>query len=263
MLVFLGILFCNVSWADGVGLESLRMDVAGVEPGFEAGINEYYLVVEGDIESLEISAVPNNKNSVVEVRGNSDLKYGMNVVSVVVEDKSSGERNEYLIYVTKTDEPEFANARLENLAVRQGDLVPEFSASVTRYSMEVQNDVHRLDVLGIAEKMNAIVEVSGNDDLKIGDNLVEVKCVAEDGVTFRRYLVNVHRRSAEEEALYVEDRRVQTERLQSILNSGIADRGFVNFKTNGDINNVYIGIIVIFSGLIIGAGLYFIKRKIG
>ena len=94
-------------------------------------------------------------------------------------------------YLT-TEKPEESNNKdLKSLSVGDSlELTPAFSADVTEYTLAVGEDVTSLDVEAVADDENAKVEITGNDNLLMGENTVEIKVTAEDG-TVRTYTINV------------------------------------------------------------------------
>ena len=94
-------------------------------------------------------------------------------------------------YLT-TEKPEESNNKdLKSLSVGDSlELTPAFSVDVTEYTLTVGEDVTSLDIEAVADDENAKVEITGNDNLLMGENTVEIKVTAEDG-TVRTYTINV------------------------------------------------------------------------
>ena len=94
-------------------------------------------------------------------------------------------------YLTTEKPEESNNKNLESLTIEDGlTLTPEFSSDVTEYSLTVGADVTSIDITATAEDDNAEVEITGNNNLLMGENTVEIKVTAEDG-TERTYTINV------------------------------------------------------------------------
>lgn len=210
---------------DNANLKVLRLEYEGISPEFRKDVKEYYFVANNLINDIDITAIPENSKATVTITGNKDLKYGKNTISIKVESADKSKTETYYIYLTKTANIEAANANLETLAVRQGTLNPEFYANITKYKMEIANDIDRLDVLAIPQKEKATVEISGNGEMKIGDNKIEINVLAEDRITNKKYEITVHRRNVEEEAINQQEIENQTERLSVILEEeAVADK---------------------------------------
>lgn len=88
------------------------------------------------------------------------------------------------------------NKALKDLVIENYKLTPEFDADVTKYSVEVTKDVDKLEISGITQDENAKVEITGNDNLKVGNNIVKVTVTAEDGTT-RIYTITVTKTNKE------------------------------------------------------------------
>ena len=59
--------------------------------------------------------------------------------------------------------------------------------------------MQNLNILAIPQNENAKVEIAGANNLKIGDNNITVTVYAENGVTFKKYKITVHRRNEKEQ----------------------------------------------------------------
>ncbi len=93
-------------------------------------------------------------------------------------------------YLT-TEKPEESNEKdLKSLTVDSYKLSPEFSKDVTEYSLTVGGDIDSIKINAEATDSKAKVEITGNDNLLMGENTVEIKVTAEDG-TVKTYKINV------------------------------------------------------------------------
>lgn len=92
-----------------------------------------------------------------------------------------------------------ANTNLETLAIENVLLYPAFSNSVTNYDAEVSNSTTELNILAIPEDEEAFADIVRDDVLIEGDNIITINVTAADGVTKKTFVINVYRRSKEEE----------------------------------------------------------------
>lgn len=203
--------------SDNTNLKIMRLNHEGISPEFQKGIKEYYFIADNSISSLQVTAIPENSKSQVTVTGNTNLKQGLNTIKVEVQSEDKTKKAEYKIYVTKTKNKELANANLENLAVREAMLYPAFDANITQYDIEVANDIDRVDVLAVPEKVGASVTISRNEKLEVGDNVITINVAAEDGITNKKYVIKAHRRSEQEEIQAKEEQQEQAKQLEAIL----------------------------------------------
>lgn len=217
--------------SDNTELQIFRLNEEGIVPTFDPRINDYYFVTDKDIKRLDVTAIPKNQNASVTITGNENLKMGSNTITITVKSEDKTKTTKYRIYVTKTNSLEKANTNLETLAVRQGTLVPEFEANITRYNIEIANDIQTIDMLAIPENINANVQIEGNGKMKIGDNPIVVTVTAEDEITQRKYEITVHRRSVQEEKAESQEQEAQAQRVSSILEEQASNEIAENSET--------------------------------
>ena len=214
----------NIS-TDNTNLAVLRLNYEGISPDFSKEVKEYYIVVDDKLNKFDITAIAENPNSIVSITGNDNLKTGLNTININVKSEDKTKETNYKIYVTKTSNIEKANANLENLAVENGTLVPEFDSNVTNYIVEVSNDIESVNILAVPEKINAKVNINKSNKLDVGDNTVEITVTAEDNITKKKYIITIHRRNSEEEKNEEAEIKSQAEKLSAILqqNNNIND----------------------------------------
>ncbi len=207
----------NIVSANDASLSVLRINEEGISPDFQKNIKEYYFIADSSIDSLEVTAIPENQNATVIVAGNKNLVMGKNTININILSEDKSNEDVYTIYVTRTTDVQKANANLENLAVRQGDLIPEFDNNVTRYQVEIAYEAESIDLLAVPESQQATVTITGSNKMEIGDNTILINVLAEDGITIKKYELIAHRRSEEEELQHDIEEEKQLERLAEIL----------------------------------------------
>lgn len=254
-------------------LKIMRLEYEGIIPEFNPDTLEYYITVDSAITGTEVTAVPQNQSANVTVTGNTNWVNGLNTIIITVESKDKTTKTNYKIYVTKTDNKETANADLETLAIKEGMLSPEYYSNITKYTVEVPNEITNLTILAIPQKETARVEIIGNENLKEGDNKVEIIVTAENGITTKKFEILAHRRNAEEETEYKEEQEIQIQRLSALLNeeNNITENDMENLgeqdddkeQTNAEKNSnkIWIGIGVIVVVAIAGIVIYVVKKR--
>ena len=152
-------------------------------------------------------------------------------------------------------------------------LSPEYYSNITKYTVEVPNDITNLTILAIPQKETARVEIIGNENLKEGDNKEEIIVTAENGITTKKFEILAHRRNAEEETEYKEEQEIQIQRLSALLNeeNNITENDMENLgeqdddkeQTNAEKNSnkIWIGIGVIVVVAIAGIVIYVVKKR--
>lgn len=198
-------------------LKVLRLNQEGISPDFEKEVKDYYFIADSSIHNLEVTAIPENPYATVTITGNTNLKMGENKIEVRVVSQDKSKEAVYQIQVTKTKNKELANANLENLAIRQGTLIPEFNSNHTKYTVEIPSQTDKIDLLAIPQKEKAKVTILGNESMEVGDNTIQIQVLAEDGITSKNYQIIVHRRNEQEEQQYKQEQQIQAEKLSAVL----------------------------------------------
>lgn len=130
------------------------------------------------------------------------LKQGLNSIKVKVISQDKTEENVYELRVTKTDNLDSANTNLEILAIENYLLYPPFENTITQYTTQISNDTERLNIFAVPENEQGKVTISGNENLKEGNNTITVTSTAPNGISKRDYKINVYKRNAGEEEQY-------------------------------------------------------------
>ena len=97
---------------------------------------------------------------------------------------------------TPAEEPKSSNVNLKELKVNVEGLTPEFKKEVKEYTLNVKSDVEKIEVTAVPEDEKSKVSISGNEELKTGENLVLITVNAEDGTT-TIYEIKVTKAAAE------------------------------------------------------------------
>lgn len=88
-----------------LGLTNLVITGIELNPKFSADVYEYKAEFSEDIDTLEILATPNIEGATFEIVGNSNLKIGENLITIIVKSEDGETTKNYQILVTK-NEPE-------------------------------------------------------------------------------------------------------------------------------------------------------------
>lgn len=197
-------------------LKNLRFNHEGITPVFSPDITEYYFLTE-DLSTLEVTAIPENTKSEVDVTGNTNFQEGLNTIQINVTSPDKTSKTQYTIWVTKTKDLEKANANLETLAIENVIIEPEFTNDIYQYDAIVSNTTENLNILAIPEKLNAKVEIAGGENLQFGNNEIHITSIAENGYTTKKYKINVYRRDEEEQRIADEEQQLNIQKLNTIL----------------------------------------------
>ena len=252
----------NKSNAD---LKSLRVDIEGIVPTFAQDVKQYYLNIRNTINNVDVLAVAENPKSSIEITGNINLKDGLNVISIKVVSEDKTQENIYNINVTKTANLDTANTNLETLAIENVLLNPPFDNTITHYDIEISNSTTQLNILAVPENENASTSISGNNDLKEGNNQIVISVTASNGFTKKDFIINAYKRNVQEEEQFINEQEMQQEKLEEAYDIEQTSKLEENISEEANNNKWYIiggiiGTIIVIS--IIGI-IYFKKKKSG
>ena len=252
----------NKSNAD---LKSLRVDIEGIVPTFAQDVKQYYLNIRNTINNVDVLAVAENPKSSIEITGNTNLKDGLNVISIKVVSEDKTQENIYNINVTKTANLDTANTNLETLAIENVLLNPPFDNTITHYDIEISNSTTQLNILAVPENENASTSISGNNDLKEGNNQIVISVTASNGFTKKDFIINAYKRNVQEEEQFINEQEMQQEKLEEAYEIEQTSKVEENISEEANNNKWYIigGIIVTIIVISIIGIIYFKKKKSG
>ena len=120
------------------------------------------------------------------------------------------------------------NKALKDLVIENYKLTPDFDPETTKYTLEVAKDVEKLEISPILQDDKAKFDIQGNENFRVGNNIVRVTVTAEDGTT-RIYSITVTKTNegGEEET---EENGLKLKKLQ--INNATLDPSFSPDVTN-------------------------------
>lgn len=181
--------------------------------GFRAAKTSYSVTVPNEAESVEIYASKGQSGQKIIGTGVKQLKEGTNAINVVVTAEDGTTTKTYTINIerksaettdnkeenteeTSTEEEEIFG--LKDLKIDGLELTPEFKTDVYEYSAELKEDKTSLELTTIATEENAEIEVTGNEDLKDGENIITVIVKEKDTDKTATYQITVNKISNEQ-----------------------------------------------------------------
>ena len=169
-------------------LENLEVTGYTITPVFDKDTDHYTLTVDADVDKVTIVATVSDDRATVTGDGEKDLTFGSNPFTITVKAENGDEKPYYL-----TIERELSDdVKLSDLKV-EGETITGFDPDVSSYDYgTIPNDKTSLEVTGTPEDPNATVEVTGNDNLQVGENTITVTVKAQDG-TEGTYTITVTR----------------------------------------------------------------------
>lgn len=161
-------------------LKSLVVEGYELYPMFDTNTREYNLKVTNDIKNITVIPTVNNEKASYRVEGvNNELLVGENIITVIVT-AEDGTTSNYVIKVTR--EREGLNVQhikvfyMDEMGIKQELILnPVFSTEVFEYTLNnISHLVSRLDVDVLVNLEQAIIEITGNENLIEGENIVVV-----------------------------------------------------------------------------------------
>lgn len=188
-------------------LSSLYITGGLLNPNFSSNITTYSATV--NTNKITITATANNDKAKVEGDiGTKKLNYGNNTFKINVLSESQ-EIKTYTINInrlnngnTTTNNSGNTNNQSNNVQKSSNNYLKDIKLSYGNitlennkfeYDLNIPYDIDSIDVNAITEDSNAKVEISGNNDLKVGLNQIKILVTAEDNTT-KTYIINVTRK---------------------------------------------------------------------
>lgn len=237
VIVLVCIISINVCYAtnDEVLLQSLKINQEGLSPEFSPEIFNYSLFLKDSVNSIDVEAKADGESK-IEITGNTDLKMGDNEVIVTLTPRNSNKK-EYKIIVTKTNNVEASDSYLQNLILENIELTPSFAPETLEYDGgTVPGKINNIFTFTSARQEGAKVEVTGNENLHVGENIISVKVTSVDESTSKEYKIKVVKEKVEDTKSNVVDSKSDADIDK---NESTKKDGKINYK-------ILIGIIVVF-----------------
>jgi hypothetical protein len=174
-------------------LVNLEVENYSLDPEFNKEIFEYFITVDNEVTSLNLTYIPEDENATITVTGNENFVVGMNEVLIKVTASDNTEQ-EYILYVNRSMS---TNNFLKTLSTDVGILDPNFNPNTLEYNISVESDVDVIRVYASTMDSSAVITSKiGNDNpytLEKGLNKIQIKVRSSIGVT-RTYTLNVNRK---------------------------------------------------------------------
>ena len=172
-------------------------------PEFDKDVTEYSLTVASNVESLKIDAKAVDDSAKVEITGNEKLLMGENTIEIKVTAEDGTVRT-YKINVTKGDELVNSDFGLSELSIDGYTLSPTFSTNIYEYEINIEDEsITKLHVNAKATLEDAIVDIVGNNELKLGENIITVLVKSKDEKQTATYqiIVNISKKVEEKKQI--------------------------------------------------------------
>lgn len=184
-------------------LQSITLSAGNLSPEFYRETFEYNVEnLDESINEIEISAVAEDERASISGLGKISLNEGENRITLAVTAENESVR-EYIIVVNRKQTLQESDLRLQTLEISKINRNGEFSIldipfdkETFEYSLDVEEDIEDLDVNPSVEKEGIIVEVTGDKNLKEGENIVNIALMSQADENMQtNYIIKVNRQS--------------------------------------------------------------------
>lgn len=239
--------------SSNASLKSMQLDVVGISPNFNKNTTSYWITVPTAVDSIEVTAIPEDANATVSVEGNYNLADVQNYIYIRVTAEDGVTRKVYTINVTRSDNEEEINADLNSLAIEGVLLEPEFREDIMEYTVNLESDLEKLNILAFPKIEGASVVIEGNENLKKGENIITIKVLSVNGENEKIYTVKVNKNLLETPSI--------ENKTDNQINNNIVLNENMETKNNNKSKNVFLVILVMI--IIIIVAIIIIKKYKG
>lgn len=175
------------------------------KPAFSQSIKDYKIYVNKDtIKQITINPSYEQSGVTLEVTckmgctshtdlpNKLDLVMGKNEAEFVFtsEDGKTKETYNFIIYRGATTD---GSSKLASLTVEGLELKEKFNKDVLDYTLEVPFETEKVNVIATAEDENADVQIKGNENLQVGDNVVTITVTSAESEEKKIYNITIKR----------------------------------------------------------------------
>ena len=189
----------------------------GIRPndfsGFKANIYSYNVEVPNDVEKIQVYANKGQSGQQISGTGTKTLKEGKNSFSIVVTAEDGKTQKTYTVNVTRKQKEEVTEPiteqenleenseeipmeeifGLSELKIEGIELQPEFQTEVYEYRIELKEDLDKLDLTTLATEVGADIEITGNENLHEGENIITIIVKGESEANTVAYQIIVNK----------------------------------------------------------------------
>lgn len=138
--------------------------IANYDLKFNNDTKKYNILVEENVNELDFNVIPNNSNSSISIQNNTNLKPGLNKVSVIVT-AENGDTNEYIFNVYKIGEEQN----------EEKSQIPDTSKEETSKKFNIWMIISFIELIIIIVLLTVKLKKKDNGDLDaINEPIVEV-----------------------------------------------------------------------------------------
>lgn len=170
-------------------LEELKVKNYEIAPEFDKYKNKYIVKVNYETTSLDLTAIPEDKEATYVIEGNENFEVGTNKVTITVT-SSLGDLKE--IYEIEVERQKDVDNYLLMLYTSHGLLSPSFDKETLEYTVDVENSVSEIEIFVESSDPECKIEGAGKHALALGENKFYVKVSSKD-LLERTYILTINR----------------------------------------------------------------------
>lgn len=224
---------CATEKLEDLSLSRIYVEPGNLEPEFSETRDYYTLLLNNDVTNLLVQATPTNENLKYEIKGNETLKSGENFITITVYSEDNTRNKVYTINALRTNEPDKYNALLSTLIVDNYPFNEEFFPERFNYTTKNNTNDNKVEVFAYSQNPNASVEITSNENLEDGKNVISVIVTSENGLAKREYNITINKSD------------ISNEVLQANLNNDESINNSENISTNSFLKNFIISFFII------------------
>ena len=206
--------------------------------GFTPSKTSYTVTVPNNVSSIQIYANKAQSGQTISGTGAKNLNEGANSFNIIVTAEDGTTTKTYTLTVnrepaenteeneeeqnnetagTTTTENEEEVFGLSELKIDGIELSPEFSSDVYEYTAKLIGENDKVDIVTKATDEGAKVEITGNENLKEGENIITILVSDEAGDKSTAYQIKLTKSLVDEEALAREKELQDQERTRNTI----------------------------------------------
>ena len=209
----------------------------GIKPndfkGFKQSITSYNVKVPKSVESVELYAKTADSKAQLSGTGIKKLDNGENQLTVTVT-AEDGTTKTYTVNVTREEESEENTSNtitspssssshskgLSELKIEGITLSPSFNPAIYEYKAKYEGDDIKLNITAKPSNSSYIVDITGNKDLKEGENVITILVSEKDGTNVATYQVLLEKSLIDKETIEKEKQK-QNQKIIMLICGGI------------------------------------------
>ena len=169
-------------------VELKKLSVSNTNISYDSKEDTYYATVSKSIDKVLINATASDSNAMLTGTGTKNLEIGNNTFELEVI-SNGGNSKKYTINIIRADyeiQQDIESNELLSLSINS--LVFDMTSKQKTYLYGVSKDAKNLNINAVPISKTAEVEITGNEKLKSGFNVINIK-VIEKNETFTEYKI--------------------------------------------------------------------------